>query len=197
MQKMKSRLNKKLITLIVFCLVAIISIGQDLKILNELKVKEPIDRSIKLSKDFSLTIDPDKDLFNYILSIKSKNTVKLTDTFEITPYGFNFRLFEIENKSDFLLIIEVEYEFTSEYPIYLIKKNEIKKIGNLNIRLDCNDCDVLNYPLSEITVKGNQKMIEFSFTEDLVLINPKKNEKKKYNEIRFVYNYKENGLRIE
>ena len=192
---MKSRLKN--ITLIVFCLFTIISIGQDLKPLNELKVRDPIDRQIQLSKDFILNIEPDDDLFNYILTFTSNDLIKLTDTFEITPYGFNFRLFEIGNKRGFLLIIEVEYEFTSDYPIYFLSKNKIVKIGNLNIWLDCDSCDVLNYPLTDIILKGNQNKIEFSFLSDLLLNNGEEQKPYRKDEIIFQYDINKNEFKIK
>ncbi len=190
MQKMKIR--PKYITLLIVSLVTIISFGQDLKPLNELKVEEPSNNSIHLTKDYILTIKPDKDLFDYIFTLEIENRIKLTDTFEITPYGFNFRLFELENRKGFLLMTEVEYEFISEYPIYLLGKHEIKKIGGLDIRLDCNNCDALNYPLTDIILKGNQNKIEFSFLKDLILINDENIKPYGKNEIIFQYDINRN-----
>lgn len=195
MLRMKVKL--KYIALAVFCLITGISIGQELKPLNELEVKQAKNHSIQLTKDYVLTIKLDENLYDHILTFRYKSTVNHTDTFAITPYGFNFRLFETVNEKDLLLIIEVEYEFTSEYPIYLFKNDEIKKIGYLNIMLDCDSCDVLNYPLSDIVVKGSQNEIEFSFIEDLILINDKKDDFYGKDEIVFHYNINKNEFKIK
>ncbi len=187
----------KYISTFIIVLTSLTLYSQDLRPLLEIEISDKEGDHIKLVNNDVLTIKTDKNFFNHIITIKRDGVEKLTDSVEITPYGFNFRLFELKNEKDFLLITEVEYEYISEYPIYLIKSNEIKKIGNLNIRIDCNDCDALNYPLNEIIIKGNEYEIEFTFLLDLVLINKKAFLKFKKDEIRFIYEFGTEKLKIE
>jgi len=83
------------------------------------------------------------------------------------------------------------------HPVYLITECQIKNIGNLNIRLDCDNCDALNYPLESLIIKGNDKKVEFSFKKDLVLMDKSDFPKFKKDEIRFIYEFNTDRLKIE
>ncbi len=192
---MKNRIKYLLIIFLIIASLPLFS--QELTPLSEIIIEDFNGESILLADTDSLTIKTDNELFNYIISISRNGNEQLVDTFEITPYGFGFRLFELENKKGFILMTEVEYELISEYPLYLLGRTEIEKIGNLNIRLDCNNCDALNYPLEDIILKGNQNEIEFSFRKDIVLINMGMQESRPKDKIRFVYDFKDMELNVE
>lgn len=187
----------KSISIIILLFTIAISFGQDLKHLLEIEVGEFKDNSTSISKNEILTIKTDSNFYNHFLIFKRNEHIMLIDTVEITPYGFNFRLFKFGDANDRLLIVETEYEHVSDYPVYLITETGFEKIGNLNIMLDCDTCDALNYPLSDIVLKGNRNVIEFSFNKNLLLLYADKFKPFGKDEIKFLYNINEKEFRIE
>jgi hypothetical protein len=188
---MKMRL-KYISLIIIICLASTISFSQGLKALPELEIGYLENDSISLSKNVLLTIKMDPDYLYHVLTFKRDEIEELVDSVGLTNYGFNFRFFELRDNNAQLLIAEAEHEYLSEYPIYLIDKTEIMKIGELSIGLDG-----INYPLNDIIIKGNQDKIEFSFLRNLVLIIGERIEKKQRDEIRYVYKFDERELKIE
>lgn len=171
--------------------------GQELKTLKEVELGKIDNNRLILEQEWSVTIKPNSDWIFHIIEFENINKIKLTDSVDLSAEGFNFRLLELNGNKSFIFIIEAIYEYVSYYPVYLIKLGEIKKIGNLNIRLDCENCDALNYPLNDLMIRGNYKKVEFSFKQDLVLLDKKDFAKFKKDEIRFIYEFSGEKLIIE
>ncbi len=187
----------KPILILFFSLIYFAGQGQELRTLTEIELGEVVNNKLNLGQELSVSIEPDSEWIFHIIEFERNNNVELIDSVDLAADGFNTRLLKLSNKRDLLFIIEAIYEYVSYYPVYIIQKNEIKKIGILNIRLDCNDCDALNYPLNEIIIKGNGDKIEFTFKQDLVLMDKKNFPKFKKDEIRFVYEFGTEKLKIE
>lgn len=177
--------------------ISILCQGQDLQSLNQIELCEAEDNKLILENGWHLTIEPDSQWIFHVLQFKRYNDIKLVDTVDITSYGFNFKALELNHKETLVLIIETIYEYISYYPVYLIQQDEIKRIGHLNIRLDCKNCDSLNYPLENIIVKGNEDKIEFTFKDDIILLDNKDYPKFRKENIRFLYEFENEKLMFE
>jgi len=187
----------KYISILILLFTLTISLGQDLKPFPEIEVGEFKGNSVSISKDEAITIQTDSNFYYHFVVFKRNENILLIDTVEITPYGFNFRLFKVTDANDRLLIAEVEYEHVSDYPVYFITETGFEKVGNINIRLDCDTCDALNYPLSEIVLKGNTNRIEFSFNKDLVLLDEDESRRYGKGEVNFLFDIDKNEFKIE
>ncbi len=168
--------------------------SQEIGLLKEFKLDYLDQNNIVLTNNLKLQIKPDSGFINDIITFTRDEKVIFIDSLEITSEGFNFRLFEIKERKEFLLIIESIYEFASFYPLYLINTDKILQIGYLNIRLDCSECDSYNYPIEDIIVKGNENKIEFIFKKDFEIITEDNSFKKKNEESMFVYDIINNKL---
>lgn len=187
----------KYISILILLFTLNVSFGQDLKPLPEIEVGEFKGNSASISMNEAITIQTDSNFYYHFVVFKKNENIMLIDTVEITPYGFNFRLFKMADANDRLLIAEVEYEHVSEYPVYFITETGFEKVGNLNISLDCDTCDALNYPLSEIVLKGNENGIEFSFNKDLVLRYEDESRRYGKDEVKFLFDIDKNEFKIE
>lgn len=196
MQK-DSNKNMKQILIFIFSLILFNGYGQVLKTLSEIDLGRFNNNILILEKGWSVKIKPESEWLFHIIEFEKNDELKLTDSVDLAADGFNFRLLQLNESNEFIFIIEAIYEYVSYYPVYLIAKGQIKNIGNLNIRLDCNNCDVLNYPLKDIIIMGNDKKVEFSFKRELVLMDKKDFPKFKKDEIKFVYAFNTERLRIE
>ena len=192
----KQNRNMKSIFIFFLCILYLTGQGQELKTLKEAGLGKIDDKQLSLGQEWSVAIKPDSKWIFHVIEFEKNDKIQLTDSVDLTAYGFNFRLLELNGKGNFVFIIEAIYEFVSYYPVYIINQEEIKKIGFLNIRLDCNDCDALNYPLNKIKVQGNNERIEFSFKQDLVLMDKDDFPKYNKNEILFVYDFEKEKMRI-
>lgn len=187
----------KQILIFIFSVILYNGYGQDLKTLSEVELEGFDNDKLILENGWSVKIKPDTEWVFHIIKFENNNELKLTDSVDLAAEGFNFRLLQFYGSNDFIFIIEAIYEYASYYPVYLISQGQIKNIGNLNIRLDCNNCDAFNYPLNDLIIKGNDKRVEFSFKKDLVLMDEKDFSKYKKDEIRFVYDFHTEKLKIE
>lgn len=187
----------KQILIFIFSVILYNGYGQDLKTLSEVELEGFDNDKLILENGWSVKIKPDTEWAFHIIRFENNNELKLTDSVDLATDGFNFRLLQFYGSNDFIFIIEAIYEYASYYPVYLISQGQIKNIGNLNIRLDCNNCDAFNYPLNDLIIKGNDKRVEFSFKKDLVLMDEKDFSKYKKDEIRFVYDFHTEKLKIE
>jgi hypothetical protein len=190
-------LQIKYIFIFLLNLVSLLSKGQKLKPLNEIRLGKGTNNNLILHQDLSISINPDSTWIYHIIEFKKNDNIVFVDSVDLAPDGFNFRLLKLNNKDDLILIVEAVYEYVSYYPVYILQQSKMKKIGNLNIRLDCKNCDALNYPLNDIVVKGNKNIIEFTFKEDLVHYEKPDYPKMKKNEVRFIYEIDNKIFKIE
>ena len=196
MRKDGNRMMKKIL-IFIFSVILYNGYGQELKTLSEVELEAFDNDKLILENGWSVIIKPDTEWAFHIIRFENNNELKLTDSVELATEGFNFRLLQFYERNDYLFIIEAIYEHVSYYPVYFITQGQIKNIGNLNVRLDCNHCDAFNYPLNDLIIKGNDKRVEFSFKKDLILMNEKDFSKFKKDEIRFVYEFNTEKLKIE
>lgn len=190
-------LQIKYIFIFLLNLVSLLSNGQKLKSLNEIRLGKGTNNNLILHQDLSISINPDSTWIYHIIEFKKNDNIVFVDSVDLAPDGFNCRLLKLNNKDDLILIIEAVYEYVSYYPVYILQQDKIKKMGNLNIRLDCKNCDALNYPLNDIVVKGNKDIIEFTFKGDLVHYEKPDYPKMKKNEVRFIYEIDNKIFKIE
>jgi|GEM_PF-1480940 len=196
MQGNRSRTMKQQIIIFFFCLILFNGFGQELKSLKEVDLDSFEKAELTLTQGWNINITPDKEWIFHKIQFSKDDKIQLTDSVDLAADGFNIRLWELNESQDYILAIECIYEYVSYYPIYLIKHKDITKIGALNIRLDCENCDALNYPLSDFVVKANTDFIEFSFLQDLVLMNQKGFPKFKHDEIQFIYEFETEEFKI-
>jgi len=187
----------KQILILIFSLILYSGYGQELNLLSEVKLDKFDNNKLILEKGWTVKIKPDSEWIFHIIEFEKRNELRLVDSVDLAAEGFNFRLLNLYGNNDFIFIIEAIYEYVSYYPVYLITQGQIKNIGNLNIRLDCNNCDALNYPLNDLIIKANDKKVEFSFKKDLVLMDNQDFPKFKKDEIKFVYDFDTEKLKIE
>ena len=178
---------KYILVLSSFTFTVFVASCQDLHKLKEFPIGNAQDNTLPLTDDITITREFDSDFIYYIMKIYQKGELQLIDSIDITPYGTKFRLFELMDKEEMLLVSEIEYEHFSYYPIYLLKPRDFKKIGNLNIVLDCESCDAQNYPIDDIVIRGNQQTIEFSFRKKLLLWDGNELKPVDKDSFRFVY----------
>ena len=185
------------ILIFIFSLFLFNGYGQDLKTLSEVELDGIDNSALILEKGWKVKIKPDSEWIFHLIEFEKNDELKLTDSVDFAADGFNFRLVKLNGNNDYLFIIEAIYEYVSYYPVYLIAQGQIKNIGNLNIRLDCSNCDALNYPLGDLIIKGNDKKVEFSFKKDLVIVDKEDFSSYKKDEIRFIYKFNSTRLKID
>ncbi|HSV75467.1 MAG TPA: hypothetical protein VLH37_00395 [Bacteroidales bacterium] len=180
-----------------FCLLSFISKGQELEPLKEIELADFTNGNLNLEQGWSVSIGPDPEWMFYLVEFQRFNQVKLVDSVELYVYEFSFRLLQHPSKDVLVVMVEVAFEHLSYYPVYLIQQDAIRKIGNFNIRIACDEYNGWHYPLDDINVKGNNARIEFSFGQAVILLDRKYFPKFDKNEIRFVFDFTGEKLRIE
>ena len=78
-------------------------------------------------------------------------------------YGTN----SIENQ---IIMWKQEGEHWSYIEFYVYQENEIKKIGDIALGIDCKNCDALNFPEERISISTSQNEIEIRFKGESVYV---------------------------
>lgn len=177
------------ILLLVISLAFLNAYGQDLQNFEEIELEKIKNGTIDLTQEWSLHVTTKSDSSNDLIEFKKSGEVMSKDAIEFATEGYNCRLLKLSRNDEYLVILESIHEYISYYPIYIIKPHGVSHIGNLDIRLDCNDCDVLNYPIKDITVKGDYDRILITFEQDLKLKEGRQLVNLKKDELYFMYEY--------
>lgn len=163
---------------------------------RRLPITEISDTSLQLSQGIVMTQSVDSDWIYRMIRFDREGVEVLADTFDIYS-AFKFRLFDLPKVSYDLLLMELEGEYFSEYPLYMYSDSDFRKIGTLDIRLDCDNCDVLNYPIDDIVIKGNKQQIEFTFNTDLKVVVEGQALARSKKDVKYIYHIVDGVLMLE
>lgn len=166
-----------------------------------ISVQVDFNKSICLNSNNCFYFKTDRRQFYLIMyhsnSGWKRNTLKMVDTVDVTPYTSTVHSFCSDNdKKEFVILWETEYESVSYILAYYLIGNELFKIGELEISLSCPTCEYFGYPIKSIDVRKINDDIEFSFLEDLDY-RISESEEKTFKPGEFLYRYNLNQKKLK
>jgi len=162
----------------------------------------PSKKTICLNSNNCLFFKRDKT-FSYLLLYHSnsgfkRNALRIIDSVDVTPYTSRVYCFCSDiDKKEFVVLWETAYESLSCILAYYLKGNQLFKIGDLKISLNCKTCEYFGYPIKSICIKKVDDNIEFSFLEDLNFWKSGSEEEMfKVGKFKYQFNIKQKNLKI-
>ncbi len=131
--------------------------------------------------------DTERDQGRRLLILNNKNEI-ISKSKGVGAVYLNQPYFYKNNANENILIVcQLAYEYYFGAEAYLLKKDHLKYIGNVDI-----ESKSMEIPLIDILrIKENKKIITFSFNSDSILLKPgDKDELVKNNNLRYEYDYK-------
>lgn len=154
--------------LALLCLIFCISCSSRTATKYDLVLSEQIstDRIISISKSEKLFFKTDSSLVNTYFYYLVEDFLKKIDSIEYTPYKSHIHAFKNCDDS-YVLIWETQNEQYPTSQAYLLKENQLSKIGELEVVKDCNLCEFYEFPIKELEIQQKSHNLEFHFSSDV------------------------------
>jgi hypothetical protein len=124
------------------------------------------DHNISINKSEKLFFKPDSSLFNTYFYYSDGDSLQKIDSIEYTPYKSLIHAFKNCDDS-YVLIWETQNEQYSTSQAYLLKENQLSKIGELEVVSDCNSCEFYEFQIKELEIQQKSNKVEFHFSSDV------------------------------
>jgi hypothetical protein len=95
----------------------------------------------------------------FLSDISSKEKHELIDSVGCTPYSSLLYIYKSKKYKDYLIFWITDNEYTSDILLYILKNDELTKLGPLKIQNDCETCEDLIYPGDWFKITGHNDQI--------------------------------------